>query len=335
MNQDAVDTCVGWADHKEEICARIRKNRALLKIVLKTKDEVDFLRRWIDYHSNIVGPENLIIFDNGSTDPAVHDVYRQIADKTLVVKFSGFHNMMHRVHAFPELYASLQQSSSYFCFLDTDEFLIWAWPDGAFASDSKILSELDTASRSDVLPTLWLENVEGYDDRFWFDAEQNHLKTGLKGGKPIISSAANISGLINHNFQVSPDLFASSQTANFVVLHLKRLFPRQRIRINIQKLRQYHVLSDSEDVEKVLAMDPDKMQNGNPKTWVREIQRMWGKTEVTPDRDAPVRRGQLKLSRDESRISFFDSEQHKLFSDYLNDPSPLIKQVLGQRAETQ
>ena len=44
---------------------------AILKILLKTKDDPFFLAQWIDHHLGIVGPGNIIIFDNGSTNSEV------------------------------------------------------------------------------------------------------------------------------------------------------------------------------------------------------------------------------------------------------------------------
>ena len=54
-----------WDKHQSEILNRLQ-NRSKFKICCKTLSEPEFIQDWIRHHSAIVGPENLIIADNGS-----------------------------------------------------------------------------------------------------------------------------------------------------------------------------------------------------------------------------------------------------------------------------
>jgi len=113
-----------WDANHAEFCARIEKVRATVKILLKTKNDPIFIERWIKHHIKIVGPENLIIFDNMSDDPEVLSIYRKYRDQIIIITFAGFHNRLHHIPSYYGLYQSLAKSSDYFLFLDTDEYLI-------------------------------------------------------------------------------------------------------------------------------------------------------------------------------------------------------------------
>src|SRR4051812_33855099 len=96
-----------WSAEKSKICARLRGKKSQLKIVLKTKDESFFLRRWISHHAQIVGADNLVIFDNGSEDPDVLATYEEFRGRIEIVRFDDFHNNLHRVEQYQDLYDAL------------------------------------------------------------------------------------------------------------------------------------------------------------------------------------------------------------------------------------
>ncbi len=58
-----------WDSDRDQILNRLR-SKATLKICVKLVDEPLLIEDWIDHHARIVGIENLIIADNGSTDAA-------------------------------------------------------------------------------------------------------------------------------------------------------------------------------------------------------------------------------------------------------------------------
>ena len=81
-----------WNEHREECCRAIAGTKATFKILLKTKDDPFLLERWISHHQRIVGPDNIIIFDNMSTNPAVLYLYEKCRDTVRVIRFPGRHN---------------------------------------------------------------------------------------------------------------------------------------------------------------------------------------------------------------------------------------------------
>jgi hypothetical protein len=60
-----------------EAVAQIKENESTLKIVLKTKNETEILDRWLEHHLKIAGDLNVIVFDNGSTNPKTFDIYKK------------------------------------------------------------------------------------------------------------------------------------------------------------------------------------------------------------------------------------------------------------------
>jgi hypothetical protein len=54
---------------------------SLAKVFTVTKNEYDLIEDWIMYHGWLVGYENVIIIDNGSTDERVLEVYRRYTER--------------------------------------------------------------------------------------------------------------------------------------------------------------------------------------------------------------------------------------------------------------
>ena len=317
-----------WADEKDAICRRIVANSARLKIVLKTRDETDFLQRWIDHHSKIAGLANLVIFDNYSTEDAVHRIYDGIRDEAVVVRFGGYHNDLHKPTKFPELYEALQASADYFILLDTDEEFVWLKDGETYARDASILNDLEAHSAEPALPGIWLANVTGFDDRFHLFARDDSAPIGTRLGKTLFSSRAQLSERVCHNFQAENSLFARIKEAKLLVLHLKNLSPRQRVRINIHKLRQYNILGVDDDVDAVLAMTWEDRPDSNPKQWIKEIHRLAGAAEHGPRENRRLSPGHIKLEPD-GRIRFFDEEQKRRFGEFQRDAHATFARVLG------
>ena len=319
-----------WKISKDEICRRVRGNPGVLKIVLKTKDESDFLEWWVEHHSKIVGLESLIVFDNESTDRAVLNYYDSFMDQSVVVRFAGFHNLLHSVGHFPELYEALQDSCEYFTFLDSDEFLTWVREDGTFTQNTDLVSELSQVAQQDAIAGIWLDNVAGYDDRFILYSENGRWPRGLTGGKPIISSKANIDGFINHNFQLNR--FANTQNANSLILHMKRLLPRQRIRVNISKLRKYKFLADDEGIDKITNADANALPAGNVRQWVKEIQELLDQGATGPDEQKSIEKGHIRLGKNSS-VDFHSESEREQFLSFLRDPGPVINRVIRNKVK--
>ena len=224
-----------WDSDQSDTVAHLRQNYATLKIILKTKNDSFFLDAWIRHHVNIVGKENIIIFDNCSTDPDVFDVYDRWPEVN-VVGFHGHQDNIHWMHNFPALYNALRLSCSYYIFIDTDEFIVFF--DGArFVSDKGIISALQHSLSGDFIPTVWLYNVPLYREQFIIGTTCDDLYRGLQWGKPIIrASLADQASSINHNCQLAQCNAKAIPLKGFFLLHMAYLSPAQRIRANQEKL---------------------------------------------------------------------------------------------------
>jgi hypothetical protein len=215
-------------------------------------------------------------------------------------------------------------------FLDCDEFLTWARVDGSFTQTADMVAELSRVAPQEAIAGIWLDNVAGYDDRFILYHGRGRWPVGVAGGKPIISSKAHISGFINHNFQL--DLFENTQNANFLVLHMKRLLPRQRIRANISKLRNYRFLAESEGLDRIAATDVDALPAGNVRQWVSEVQELSKQVARGPGEEGPLDKGQVRLAAN-SRLEFHSADERGRFLAFLRKPGPAVRQVIRNKVK--
>jgi hypothetical protein len=270
-----------WHTDKTAICARIAGNPGRLKILLKTKNDPFFIRRWVRHHAKIVGLRNLIIFDNMSDDPDILNFYADLADDLHVVRFAGFHDIVHHTSQIPELYAALATACDYFIFLDTDEFLVLL--DGQASSDGPGLLHFIERNRDvDVFPATWLLNLAGSETRFLCGPDFRSFSDGLAWGKPIIRSKARFSGFINHNIQIDKSLFRPRLVLNFFVLHMVQLSAAQRIKTNVIKLVARGFAAAQDSAEAIAERDLADVNDNSAVMYVTEIRRL------LPARDVPI-----------------------------------------------
>jgi hypothetical protein len=261
-----------WNRDKAMICERISSHIAPFKILIKTKDEPDRLRTWIAHHSGIVGLDNLIIFDNMSTDQATLGIYAQFESELLIVQFDGFLNAVHHTRIFAELYAALRESCDYFTFLDTDEYLALYDGGDGFHFRKEIVSFLRDHKKTMVFPGTWLRNLPGCNNRFMLpQSGWPTLRYGLEWGKPVISSACDVSGDLNHNRRVKYDMLPNDLITNVFVLHRLQVSSAERIRINLQKLRALEALMADDGLEEALALDINTLNRKETRAYVLEI----------------------------------------------------------------
>jgi hypothetical protein len=313
-----------WTTQQSEICERIRRSSSPLKILLKTKNEAHFLQRWIDHHAAIVGMENLIIFDNDSDDPDVLATLRRTAEHATVAQFTGFHNGLHRPAQYPDLYDAIRGTSEYFILLDTDEFVCWVNSSAEVFFGPAIVPEIKALPPADILAGIWLNNYGDREDRFTLFEDEAVTPSGLMSGKSAVHRSAALRGIYGHNFQLDgPDLSRVAPGA-LLLLHMKNLLPAQRMRVNVEKLRQYSVLSPTEGVEKALQMSWQEMRPGNPRQWIREIHMLAGRSPKGTARRDKLQSGQVRI-RGGAPIEFFSEQQRGMFVDFLGRLGPRLK----------
>lgn len=210
----------------------LSSSRSLLKIVVKTRDELELTRSWIEHHAGIVGIENLLIADNASTMTEVLETYRSFGPALNWFSFVGHHNAVNMSTAFPQLYAALADSARFVAFLDMDERLLSLSENGWDAGDSLLQRLAD--SSADLISAPWLQNVHGRDDAFHFSEGQ--LEWGVRFGKPVLSTRNPFIGTRRfHTVQYPLD---HAEFKGLGVLHLSHLSITQRLRTNKNKLIQ-------------------------------------------------------------------------------------------------
>jgi hypothetical protein len=308
-----VEHMLSWKTDRAQILQSIAAVNGKLKVVLKTKDDDFFIEKWIQHYANIIGIENIIIFDNESTNERTLQSYAKY-DDLLVVGFDGFHNLIHHVHLFPELYEALQASSQYFTFLDTDEFLV-RYDQGVVRKDESILETIPPEARDGFIPTTWLYNQAGYEHRFTCGIERTVLNNGLIWGKPIISSSAPIAGSINHNCQIAEKTISVAPIGGLFLLHMAYLSPQQRIRTNLNKLVARGFIRSGDAIEEVLAkqcVDNDP----NIVLYLAEIRSLTDGTEILHSEADSLTSGTLRIAQD-GRVEYSTKLEQELVETFI------------------
>ena len=245
------------------------------KILLKTKDDPWFIRKWFEHHRAICGPENIVIFDNRSTDPSVLEFYREISATTQIVRYRFHMDHLHHTDMQANLYGALARSCSRFCFLDTDEFLVCLADERTLMKSEDIvkLSPAFHDEGPDYWPGLWLHNAFKSENTFNLGGQQD-FSQNLQWGKPVLSTRNIPYGIINHNIQVAKLTRNAASFSPFMILHAKALLPDQRIAATMKKLETFNYIDRKTRPEDVHSIDLGRGRYGNPKAWVDEIVHM-------------------------------------------------------------
>jgi hypothetical protein len=315
-----------WNSQRDEVFSHIASTKGFLKILLKTRNDAPLLHGWIEHHRRIAGVKNLIIFDNMSSDVEVLKIYQENCDIP-VVRYDGFHNHVHNVEIFPDLYQSLRLSCDYFVFLDTDERLALI-QDGFFYDDQRIFAYLKSRPDVDCFPGTWLNNSLGCASIFDIGWDKSVLDSGLRWGKPIVRSGASLDHIIMHNSQIPSELYSPNTPNGIICLHLKNLFPDQRIRSNMHKLQRRGFIVDVDDVEAALDRDVSTFQDGMIAVYLDEIRRL---REAGSGCVELSNAGQVELALD-GQLRFYDSESRARFLDFFGcGRTEALVRNLGQR----
>ena len=308
-----------WEANSAAFCARIEMVRSPLKIVLKTKNDPFFIERWIKHHIKIVGPENLIIFDNMSDDPEVLSTYLKYGDQIHIIQFAGPHNNVHHIPTYNNLYRSLAKSSKYFLFVDTDEYLVLI-ENATYCDDSRILHFILENRNYAVFPTVWLWNTNWSSTQFHCGTEPCHLALSLACGKPLIRSDKIPFGYVNHNFQLGTQLFAPPFKSSLFLLHLAHLFPTQRISGNVNKLIARGIVQSGESPEAIASRND--ITDEIASLYVKEIRDFLPLSARKKLGTAALNAGCLELLPD-GAISYYGAAERKVVNEFIVDPKPV------------
>lgn len=317
-------TILQWEVDQRTIAERLQ-NKSKLKLCCKTIDEPDFVRGWVAHHAEIVGHENLIVADNGSTDGTTLEFYEEISDSVTIFQFSGPHNEIHWHPRFSRLFDSIKSTSDFFSFIDVDERLIRS--DGTSWSAEKEIT--DILNEPDVIyPTTWLINALGRFDRFTLtDTEgKRGLVNNLRWGKPILPAQLVASQTGIHNSQFIGHEFSLNVGTSLFLLHYTQ-FPLQRIRANMKKLHGRGLVERNAEPATVPGLDFSSHPDKTVLRFQREIVDMLSLKEsdfVSTENET----GYLELAPG-GLIHFSDEKVRVEFETYLSSGSEAVRSIRG------
>jgi hypothetical protein len=311
-----------WDKDQIEILDRLQ-NRSKFKICCKTLSDPEFVRDWIRHHSAIVGPENLIIADNGSSDAATLDVYRRVASDITIFQFSGSHNDIHWHPRFQPLFDRLKETVKFFSFIDVDERLVWIDHDRWFA-DGRILDHLQEPGA--IYPATWLINAIGSVTRFTLlDTERRRIfSNNLKWGKPIFPPEVIAAQSGIHNIQYAGNRFSVSCGSKLFLLHLTQ-FPDQRIAANVRKLANRRLVDHSIDPEAIPAMNFSNHPDPTVLRFQKEVVEMIAY--LKGDRTIPNSETEFIELGEGGAVIFSNAEARATFSEFIDDGAAIITEM--------
>lgn len=260
-----------WGPDTAAACRCVREDTALLKILLKTRNEHLLIERWLAHYLNILGANcRIIVLDNMSTDERVFAAYARHSDNIILIQYDGNVDSAHSPARFGELYGAVRASSGFYALLDTDEFLC-LYDGQSVIRDSRILSFLQERKEATLFPSMYLYNLFGRDDAFFFEPE--HLRSYHLDGKPVLNAAVMEKSPpfpVGHNKDL-PVAFFDQAPSGLLLLHMTNLSREQRIRANMQKLAAFGIIRDEKDFITVLHADEKEIAIESRRAYVREL----------------------------------------------------------------
>lgn len=305
-----------WEQNAEELCEFIKNSPALLRVVLKTKDDETLIERWIQHYSHIVNnAASILVFDNMSASKKVLDIYEKYKHSITLVKFSFYFNHIHSIKFLPQLYKAIWDSSLFYLFADTDEFL-YLYDGKKIIGDKRILALLSGSADVNFFPTFWLRNAYCKDTVFSFKPDKEYIRYLVSMGKPILNSACarkKVQSIAAHALQMPLSMYGNAP-ACFLLFHLSTLSKEQRIRVNMDKLVQYGIIPHARDFHTVLNIDIDGISSGNVQYFIREIRNLLALPDTPEETIGPEH---LEILNDGS-LAFYPPSLKKTFDAYVN-----------------
>ncbi|MDR0826587.1 MAG: glycosyltransferase family 2 protein, partial [Desulfovibrio sp.] len=267
-----------WPNDTIQICNAIRAKKEILRIIIKTKNDELLIERWIKHYLNILGDDSqIIILDNMSTSKIVNDVYEKYNKNLIVIKFSESYNFVHIVDKFKLLYDAIWDSSCYYTFVDTDEFL-YLYDGKKLICDDRIILYLENNKDINFFSQYWLRNVYFRDDIFTFNNNIKDIHGYIMFGKPIINSSL----LRNKIHRLSMNIHTvhlpvsayGKSPACFVLLHRSHLSKEARIRVNMEKLVTVGVVNSVNDFKSLFNININSVKSKVVKYFINETREL-------------------------------------------------------------
>lgn len=254
-----------WPDDKLLIEKRISRSFAPLKVILKTRNESDLLRIWIDHYLKFLTPEEIIIADNFSDDPKTLAIYQSLDPGITIFQFASsvhgeYHNVIHNPIHYSGLYKSLRESCDHYMIADTDELLLYSMRENWHTDRKKIHQEL--ASCKDLaIATVWLVPIPASKSICILSSKEKQVIQGIAWGKPILPASMTYRGSLIHNGQFLRDSFTTRPEGIFILLHLKQYSVEQRLLANRQKLIVRGAIDHDTSFSEIAALSAESDQD--------------------------------------------------------------------------
>jgi hypothetical protein len=302
---------------EDEIVSAICSNNHYCKILLKTVDEPTLLPIWLDHYLKLFDPQQIIIADNGSTDPDVLSIYEDISSDILVFSYSGdktgYHNNIHDRQKFSKLYKAIADSCEFILSVDTDELLFVA-DEKTWSLDRARLRGLMEKSQGKAISTTWVHTIHGSLDTFYIGATPERLAWDLRWGKPFIPSSFAEGGVRIHNTQFPRSLFDPDVGADFFLLHLINYSKEQRLRVNKRKLIARAAAKEQDSFEEITARDYAEFRDPTVTRLVGEISKLL-KEQWPSNTSSTLSRFCVRLASD-GRVEYSDDVTEKVMTDF-------------------
>ena len=204
----------------------------LLKIVLKCKDDTEYIQTWIEYHAHIVGYHNIVVIDCGSTEDQYWNILNRYLGRIVVFSYPHYYDCIHNFASNRIFYELIAQNARYVALLDADEFMFGAI-DGRVSAYG--VSALLAAGSTSLLAGTWFNNMSslsiecdrlGIDDKLEYAADTNWVSWGSTAGKAIIrSDRLALAEHIGHNLTsaAAAKLVDAGSFGKVGILHINRL----------------------------------------------------------------------------------------------------------------
>lgn len=317
-----------WKTEADEACVAIKNNKVTLRIICKTKDEDDLIEKWILHYLNILEYDaKIIILDNMSTSKYVLQCYNKYSDRLIVIRFTGGYNSVHYISKFSKLYDAIWESSSFYSFIDTDEF-IYIYNGIKLINDYSIIEYLKYTMSSgegqegiNFFSPYLLSNAYFNDYMYKFNPNSIHRYSYF--GKPILNSSIVRGKLFRNRLLIHTVHFPVSLRSNsptcFVSLHMKDASISRRIKINMEKLRSDGIIKQCNDFYTVLNIDLKNVQHHAVKQFIEDvrhlIQHMNDPVKSISNDD--IDPGHFAVL-DNGHIKFFPEDLEVFFKQYVN-----------------
>ena len=222
-----------WLEIGRAKGARFAKCKdTLLKIVLKCKDDTEYIQTWIEYHAQIVGYHNIIVIDCGSNEPRYWEILRQYLGRILILSYPYYYDYIHDFEKNRSFYDLISKNARYIALLDADEFMFGAF-EGTVSAHG--VSALLASEATSFLAGTWFNNMSQLpiernelriDDVFGYAADSHWVSWGSTAGKAVIRTDHLESAQhIGHNLTSAgvAGLIDAKSFGKIGVLHINRL----------------------------------------------------------------------------------------------------------------